>query len=359
MNNTESAAHLFGLEARIHGVSFNPTDRTHRVFGHADLDVELHDPDVFSWIDVEAPDILALNEVLKCVEIDLVLVGHFDTPEVLPRFVEHPDCVAFYLYEVCAPEAHLDTSRELIEIEFARMILVLGTDFIITYHRRPLDAVEYVKATCQSNFELAGETPNFISFLLLHRCLYDYAHLNLANDNFLDKLEETLLAGDNEKMAAQIGVAGANILTLKRLTTSLHIVLMLMTTKRSQFVSDAARGFYNEMLQNTIAVRASIDSSRDMLDGVVGNIQADAANRTSDIARVLTVISAIILPLTLISGIYGMNFDNMPELKTANGYFFVLGTMATLAAALLLLFWRLGWFGRPSRPGAPDVRSRR
>jgi magnesium transporter len=105
------------------------------------------------------------------------------------------------------------------------------------------------------------------------------------------------------------------------------------------------------MLQNAIAVRASVDSSRDMLDGVVASIQAAAANRTSDIARVLTVVSTIILPLTLISGIYGMNFDYMPELRTAHGYFFVLGAMVSLAAALLLVFWRIGWFGRPSRPG--------
>jgi magnesium transporter len=227
---------------------------------------------------------------------------------------------------------------------------VLGHDYIITYHRRPLEAVDYVKATCAANFELVGESPNFIAFLFLHRCLYDYSHLNLANDNFLDLLEEAALAGDHERQAAQICVAGSNILTLKRLTTSLHIVLMLMATKRSPFVSDAARASYNDMLQNAASVRASIDSSRDMLDGVVGSIQADAANRTSEIARVLTVVSTIILPLTLIAGIYGMNFENMPELKTETGYFVVVGVMVALAAILLGIFWWLGWFGRPTPP---------
>jgi magnesium transporter len=348
MTKTDSAAHLPGLDARIHAVSFNPGARTHRAFGLSELRDELHDPEVFSWIDIEAPDISALNEVLKCVDVDLVLVGHFDRPEVLPRIVEHADCLAFYLYEVVSPEEHLDTSRELTEIAFARMIIVLGLDYVITYHRRPLDAVEYLKATCAENFELAGETPNFVVFLLLHRCLYDYAHLNLANDNFLDLLEEKVYGGDHMEMAALIGVAASNILTLKRLATSLHIVLMLMTTKRSRFVSESARTSYNELLASAMAVRGSIDSSRDMLDGVVRSLQADAANRTSDIARVLTVISAIILPLTLVSGIYGMNFDNMPELRTQAGYFVVLGGMGSLATALLLLFWRLGWFGRPS-----------
>jgi magnesium transporter len=99
------------------------------------------------------------------------------------------------------------------------------------------------------------------------------------------------------------------------------------------------------MIHNAIAIRAAIDSSRDMLDGIVGNVQAKAASRTSEIARVLTVISAIILPLTLIAGIYGMNFQNMPETKSTWGYFVVLIIMAFLSAILLIMFWRLGWIG--------------
>lgn len=351
MSTIESEHHLRNVDARIYGVSFNAHDRTHRHFGQADFRHELNDPDVFSWIDVEAPDIGALNAVLRCVDIDLVLVSHFDRPEILPRIVEHTDCLAFYLYEIVSPERHLDTSQALSEIEFARMILVVGENYIITYHRRSLEGVEYVKANCVANFELAGETPNFIAFLFLHRALYDYAHLNLANDNYLDLLEEGVLTGDHEQLAAQICVAATNLLTLKRLTTSLQIVLMLMATKKSRFVSDPARSSYNEMLQNVTAVRASIDSSRDLLDGVVGSIQARAANRTSDIARVLTVVSTIILPLTLIAGIYGMNFDYMPELRSPVGYFVVLALMMAIAGTLLLVFWRLGWFGRPEPVG--------
>jgi magnesium transporter len=99
------------------------------------------------------------------------------------------------------------------------------------------------------------------------------------------------------------------------------------------------------MLQNAHAVRASIDSSRDLLDGILATIQAAAANRTSEIARVLTVMSGVLLPLTLITGIYGMNFEHMPELKWDVGYFGVLGFMALAALSLVVVFWRLGWVG--------------
>ncbi len=330
---------------RFYGVSFNRVDRSTRLFGPENLSVELEDTNVFSWIDIEGPDISVLNEVLRLVDVDLVLVSHFHTPEILPRIVERQDCLAFYLYEVCNPEQHLDTTKGISELEFGRMILVISSDYILTYHQRPIEAVEHVMQTCEESFRFAGKTPGFIAFLFLNRCLYDYAHLNLANDNYLDLLQVELQRGAGDTMEEKIAVVGSNILTLKKLTSSLHIVLMLLATKRSPFISDEARVSFTQMLQNTMAVRGSIDSSRDLLDGILASMQTEAAKRTSDIARVLTVVSTIILPLTLIAGIYGMNFENMPELKTQTGYFVVLSVMVILAVAMLLLFVRLGWIG--------------
>ena len=341
MNEVQAPA--FPVE--FHGVSFDPKARTSRIFGQQDLDRELNDPGVFSWIDLRADQIGVLNELLRRWDIDLVLSSHFDEPEVLPRIAERPDCLAFYLYEVLDPEEHLDTSRTLEEIEFVRMILVLGADFVITFHRRPLVAVNRVRAGCAESFSLAGKTPGFIAFLFLEGCLYDYAHLNLANDNFLDVIEARVFGGRQQELAEGMAVAGRNILTLKKLTASLQIVLMLLATKQSKFISSEARGSFHEMLQNAHAVREAVDSSRDLLDGILVSIQAAAANRTSEVARVLTVLSGILLPLTLITGIYGMNFEHMPELKWRHGYFLSLGSIALVGLGLFLLFRRLGWVG--------------
>ena len=68
--------------------------------------------------------------------------------------------------------------------------------------------------------------------------------------------------------------------------------------------------------------------------------------RTSEIARVLTVLSGIFLPLTLITGIYGMNFEHMPELKWRSGYFITLGELVVVGLGLYFLFRRLGWVGK-------------
>ena len=335
-------------ESGFYGISFNTKDRTTRNFSQKELEQELKDPNVFSWIDIQAPDISSLNDVLRSLDIDLILVGHFDQPEILPRIVERPDCLAFYLYEVFKPERHLDTTHGLSEIDVGRIIMVLATNYIITYHRRALDVVDYVKQGCPESFRLAGKTPGFIAFLFMQQCLYDYAHLNLANDNYLDSLEAGVLTG-HEELSERISISGLNILTLKKITASLHIILMLICTKKSIFISEEGRESFREMLQNVTAIRAAIDSSRDLLDGILNSIQASAVTKTSEIARVLTVVSAIILPLSLVAGIYGMNFEYMPEIKHPAGYFLVLGFMGILSIALLFLFTRLGWIGKKKK----------
>ena len=338
--------------ATIHALSFRRADKSVRPFALAALEAERRDPETFCWVDIEGPDIAAANDALSRFGVDLVLTSHFGSPEVLPRIVEGADFLGFYLYEVEDPERHLDTSHGLAELDFVRLLLVLGDGFVVTYHARDVDAVRYVRDNCEESFRRWGETHGFLVFLFLQRCLYDYAHLNLANDNFLDHLEEQVLMGEHAELAGRISLAGRNILTLKKLAASLHIVLMMLATKRSLFVSEASRVFYNDMLHNAVAVRASIDSSRDLLDAVLAAMQAAAAQRTGDIARVLTVVSTVVLPLTLIAGVYGMNFEHMPELQMRWGYFATLGGMALLGVVMLFSFWRIGWLRGGGGPGA-------
>lgn len=151
------AADLSGATT-VFSVSFNRKAKTTRQFALPDLELELANPDVFSWVDVQGPDISALNDLLRRLGLDLVLVSHFDEPEILPRIVERADCLAFYLYEIEAPERHLDTSHGLRELQVERMILLLGNDFVLTYHRTDLEVVSHVKDYCAESFRLWGRT---------------------------------------------------------------------------------------------------------------------------------------------------------------------------------------------------------
>ena len=334
------------MTSHFHGISFRLRDHAIQEFGEAGLPSVQTDPEVFSWIDLESSDLAPLLGLLDYLKIDKEVADHLNAPEILPRIVERPNCVAFCLYEIGHPGVHLETSAGVRGMEATRLLVVVGNTFVLTWHPRSLDLVTDVRATCQDAFRLAGRTPGFIVFLLLQECLYDYANLNLANDNFLDRLEPSVTRNVPSSFMRTIVIAGNNILLLKKLTTNLHIVLMLLATKRTPFVSEDARVSFRELRDNTMAIRGEVDSSRDLLDGVVGAIQAAAAERTSRIATVLTAVSVVMLPLGLVAGIWGMNLPNIPLSQQEYGFWWLLSGMAGLAFVLIVSFRQLGWVGR-------------
>ncbi|MCG3135988.1 MAG: hypothetical protein HMLKMBBP_03775 [Planctomycetes bacterium] len=328
---------------RFHGASFDPSAKEVRAFAADELASELANPSAFVWADVEGTE-EEFAAVLDACGVGRAPLAGFGAPEILPRIVEGPRAVSFHLYEVEDPDRHLDTSHGLRELRVAKLVVVLGKDFVLTFHAAPVQAVEELKRGCADAFRLAGRTPGFIAFLLLERCVYDYADLNLANDNVLDQLEPSV-AQSRRALHADVAVAGRNILTLKKLTTSLHIVLMSLGTKRSPFVSDEGRAAFRGMQDSALAVRSAVDSSRDLLDGVVAAMQAESSHRTSEVAAVLTVVSVVMLPLGLVAGLWGMNFDDLPLVRHSHGFWILVGVMAAIAGTAIVLFRRLGWFG--------------
>jgi magnesium transporter len=87
------------------------------------------------------------------------------------------------------------------------------------------------------------------------------------------------------------------------------------------------------------------ESYRDLISGSLEAYLSVVSNRMNEIMKVLTIFSAIMLPLTFIAGVYGMNFDNMPELHSRYGYFGTLTVMFVVALGMLIFFWKRGWLG--------------
>ena len=111
----------------------------------------------------------------------------------------------------------------------------------------------------------------------------------------------------------------------------------------SELVEDSTRLYLRDLVDHVAQILDGIDNQRDMLANLEALFQAEAANRLNNVMRLLTVISTIFIPLSFIAGIYGMNFDNMPELHWHYGYFLNLGGMFISMAGMLIYFRKKRW----------------
>src|SRR5690606_35291079 len=111
----------------------------------------------------------------------------------------------------------------------------------------------------------------------------------------------------------------------------------------NKFISEIIKTYYRDLYDHTIQVIETIETYRDMLWGLMDMYMSSVSNKMNNVMKVLTIIATIFIPLTFIVGVYGMNFENMPELKSKDGYYIVWGVMIVIFIGMLYYFKRKRW----------------
>ena len=121
-------------------------------------------------------------------------------------------------------------------------------------------------------------------------------------------------------------------------------MLMQMINEGYDEIIPVSLPYLNNVRDHLERISERTDSNRDSISGLIEAHLLTSANKTNEVMKVLTIFAAIMLPLTVITGIYGMNFKTMPELEWEYGYLFALGLMVSVGGGLIYFFRRRGWF---------------
>jgi magnesium transporter len=164
-------------------------------------------------------------------------------------------------------------------------------------------------------------------------------------DLAIDDLEDRAIAGDPDVLAEVQALRG-DAARLRRVVGPLRDTLQELSDPLSDLIGPEARDRFASVYDHHYRLVESLDAARTMLGAVLDTYRSTVSERMNEVMKVLTVYTAILLPLSLIAGIYGMNFSNMPELGWRSGYFALLGLMAVIAIGQWIYFVRRGFIGR-------------
>jgi len=139
------------------------------------------------------------------------------------------------------------------------------------------------------------------------------------------------------------------VLRLRRISGKQMDILHRMSRGEFSLIPEEMRPFYRDVYDHLVRVVDLAENYRDLISGSLEAYLSVVSNRLNEIMKVLTIFSAVMLPLTFIAGVYGMNFENMPEVHSRYGYYGVWAFMIAVAVAMLLFFKRRGWIGGSSR----------
>ncbi|MFC2307075.1 MAG: magnesium/cobalt transporter CorA, partial [Neisseria elongata] len=226
-----------------------------------------------------------------------------------------------------------------------QVYLIIGKDFVLSFQQKPLGLFSQLRRQMSENPRgILGKNTAFLAYCLLDRIVDDYFIVLEEYNNRVEAIDKSLFKDENSDILGKIDRLKRDAVRLRRTLLPLRDVFYQLAVRGDFAIFKGESTVYlRDVYDHNMQLIESLDASRDMVLSMMDIYLSFQSNRMNQQMRVLTVITIIFMPLTVITGIYGMNFDNMPELHWHYGYFIVLGLMLCIIVGLLIFFSRRKW----------------
>ncbi|RLF78200.1 magnesium and cobalt transport protein CorA [Thermococci archaeon] len=225
-----------------------------------------------------------------------------------------------------------------------RIAIFLKGNFVITLQERPGDVFNSIREAIRKGEGLFREKgASYLVFALLDAIIENYVPILEKISSQMEEVESRILKNGDKEILHRIHGIRRRILFIRRTIFPLLEVFRKLQLEGGRFFDEDTRGYLEELHSHVMEVLDIIESQRDMANGLVEIYYSTLSMRINDIMRILTVVSTIFIPLTFITGVYGMNFRHMPELGWRYGYPAALFVMLMIAFGMLYYFKRKGW----------------
>jgi len=221
----------------------------------------------------------------------------------------------------------------------------LGDNYVVTYHDQRFRSIKAVKQQIRSSTFSCRRGAAYLLHQILDNIVDLYMPIVDDFDNEINKLEDRVfdMKKSNTAILEEVMDLRRSVARLRRISARQLEVLYRISHGEFPEIPENVLPFFRDVHDHLLRISDLSESYRDLVGSLFDIHFAVIATRTNEVMKTLAVLSAIILPLSLIAGIYGMNFENMPELHSQHGYFITMIVMAIVAVILLIYFWRRGW----------------
>ena len=233
-----------------------------------------------------------------------------------------------------------------LEVASEQVSLIIGDHFVISLHEHDEDIFEPIRQRLQAGTgRLRGAGADYLAYALLDLIVDHYFIILESLGEGIEEIEAELLDRPTPATLSQIHRLKRDTILMRRAVWPLREVVNRLERSDSPFIQDHTLLYLKDAYDHVTMVIDSIETYRDILAGMLDIYLSSVSNRLNEVMMVLTIMATIFIPLTFITGIYGMNFKYIPGLEWSWGFFVVSFLMASLAGTMLLYFLRKGWIG--------------
>ncbi|MEO4005853.1 magnesium/cobalt transporter CorA [Flavobacterium sp. CAU 1735] len=307
-----------------------------------ELNDKLQEEDV-KWLNIHGlHDVGLIQKIGELVGIQNFLVGDILNTQRRTKLEELDDMLFFNIKSILPGE-------DLDNISVEQISFILKGNMLVSFQEKRSDFFTHIRERIRTATGIVRKKKNdYLLYLMLDAIIENFY---ITIENYEDRIEALMIESKTnyrQDVLIRIEKNRENLNFLKRsiipLRDALYSLKSFQDDDQYDGIEQSNYTFFARLHQKCLELLEQIDYDTNSLDSASHFYFSAQSQRMNEIMKVLTVVSVIFMPLTFIVGVYGMNFENMPELKTDNGYFAVLGIMAILAILMVTYFKRKKWF---------------
>ncbi len=327
------------LDTKIKCLVYNEAQYEYITIKHIDQCVLPQSGEVL-WLNVDGiHDPKIIEKIGECYKIHPLMLEDVLNTDQKPKIEFFNDSLLFVTFKM------MEYNNQTNEVMTEHVSLILGNGFVISFQEEgKKDIFENIYLRIQTS---AGKTrKNGADYLF-------YSLIDLLVDNYflvidklgedIEQLESDIINRHDPKTKLTLYSIKRQLSAMRKIVLPLREILSQIIRNESDFIENNTQMYFRYVQDHIVHIIESLDAYRETMNSLLDLYLSQISNKMNNIMKVLTVISVIFIPLTFLAGIYGMNFDNMPELHWQNGYFYLLGLMGASVVLMLLYFKNKKW----------------
>lgn len=315
--------------------SFNETELT-----NINQSKNWDNPEFSTWISVGGiHDISIIEAVGRHFKLNNLILEDIVNSQHMPKFEDHEDGYIFVVLKA------LSVNEEKKTVVPHQVSLILNKNWILSFDEGDFQQFDSFKDRIrQAKGIIRERKPPYLFYRLIDIIVDNYF---LATDfiaDQLDDIEESILSDPDIEINNDLYKIKKEITAAKKAIAPLREIISGLLKDDSGILNDDTKNYLRDVYEHVIHAMETLDNQRESVSDFLNLYMSALSIKMNEVMKVLTIFAAIFIPLTFIAGIYGMNFEYMPELSWKYGYFAIWGLMIGVTALLLYYFKRKKWF---------------
>jgi magnesium transporter len=326
-------------ENKITVIDYNKSTSKKRTIKSIEELLPYKNTDTVTWVIIEGlKDVSIIDAIGQHFDIHGLVLEDILNTHQRPKFEEFDDYLYIVIKAISLENGELD-------IQYEQISLLLSNNFVFTFKEKSDEIfAPILNRLSNGKSHIRDRGADYLAYVIMDTIVDEYFALQDTFDELIESIEDKLLTNPSAQTLTTIQKIKRELIFLRRTVSPLRELLAAIQRSDSALIDERTKRYFGDIYDHAIRIIEAMESYRDLIAGMLEIYLSSVSNKMNETMKVLTVFASIFIPLTFIAGVYGMNFEYMPELKWKWGYPALWAVFIGVTVFLLKFFKKKKWF---------------